>query len=102
MGMKPVSEATENTGTVVRKPIKCVVTSDKMNKSRVAMSERKVKHPLVGKYRLRRSKFMFHDENNETRVGDEVLIKPSKPLSALKRFTLVGIVKKATQKDVIV
>lgn len=77
------------------KPIACVVTSDKMSKSRVAMAERLVKHPTYMKYIKRSTKMMFHDENNETSVGDQVLIESSKPYSARKKFKLVQIVKKA-------
>ena len=54
--------------------IKCVVISDKMNKTRVAKVERKVKHPIVGKYIKRTTKYFFHDEENTSKVGDQVLI----------------------------
>jgi small subunit ribosomal protein S17 len=77
------------------KEIRCVVTSDKMTKSRVGVVERLVKHPIVGKYLRRRTKLMFHDDTNETRVGDEVIVTPSRPLSAKKKFTLVRVVRKA-------
>jgi small subunit ribosomal protein S17 len=83
----------ETTVSKVR-PIKVVVLSDKMNKSRVGVQERLVQHAEFGKYIRRRTKFMFHDEKNETTVGDVVLIKPSRPLSARKRFALHKIVKK--------
>jgi small subunit ribosomal protein S17 len=88
----------KNESNVVKsRPIQCVVTSDKMNKSRVGTLERTVKHPQYGKYMRRRSKFMFHDENNETKVGDKVLVVQSRPLSASKRFTLLKVVEKAKQ-----
>lgn len=90
---------TESGKTAVRKPIRCVVTSDKMNKSRVAVSEYLVKHPLVGKYLKRSTKYMFHDEGNETKVGDQVLIKPCRPMSGMKKFNLVSIVKRAVGYD---
>jgi small subunit ribosomal protein S17 len=66
-----------------------------MNKSRVATIEHLVKHPIYKKYIRRTSKLMFHDEKNETRMGDKVLVKQSKPLSARKRFTLLEVVEKA-------
>lgn len=77
------------------KEIRCVVTSDKMTKSRVGVVERLVKHPLAGKYIRRRTKLMFHDDTNQTRIGDEVIVSPSRPMSARKKFTLVRVVRKA-------
>jgi small subunit ribosomal protein S17 len=88
-----MSQATESKKTV--KEIRCVVTSDKMTKSRVGVVERLVKHPVAGKYLRRRTKLMFHDDANATRIGDEVIVSPSRPLSARKKFTLVRIVRKA-------
>ncbi len=77
------------------RPVKVFVTSDKMNKSRVGTIEHLVKHARFGKYVRRRTKLMFHDEHNETKTGDLVLITSSRPLSARKKFTLLSIVKKA-------
>jgi small subunit ribosomal protein S17 len=77
------------------KVFKCLVTSDKMQKSRVGTIERLVKHPLFGKYVRRRTKLMFHDETNETKTGDEVLVKQSRPLSGRKKFTLVKVIRKS-------
>ncbi len=71
-----------------------VVTSVKMQKSIVVMVERLVKHPLYKKYTKRRSKFMAHDEKNEAREGDIVLIEETRPLSKRKRWRLVRIVEK--------
>ena len=79
------------------KPFRVVVVSDKMSKSRVGTTERLVKHPLYGKYLKRRTKMMFHDEKNETRIGDEVLIGATRPLSKKKKFTLLQVVRKAEQ-----
>lgn len=76
------------------RPIKVVVLSDKMNKSRVGVQERLVQHAEFGKYIRRRTKFMFHDEKNETKAGDVVLITPSRPTSARKRFALHKVVQK--------
>ena len=76
------------------KLIKCVVVSDKMQKSRVAKIERKVKHPKLGKVIKKTTKIMFHDENNTSHVGDHVVIRETRPLSANKSFELHEITKK--------
>lgn len=73
--------------------LRCMVCQDKMDKSRVAQSIRLVKHPLVGKYMKRTTKLMFHDEHNETKTGDEVLIYETRPLSAHKSFCLYSVVR---------
>ncbi|OGT41615.1 MAG: 30S ribosomal protein S17 [Gammaproteobacteria bacterium RIFCSPHIGHO2_12_FULL_37_34] len=70
------------------------VVSDKMNKTIVVQVERKVQHPLYGKYVRRFSKMYAHDENNTCRMGDMVLIKESRPLSKTKRWMLVEILKR--------
>ena len=75
------------------RPVRVVVTSDKMNKSRVGTVEHLVKHPRYGKYIRQRSKLMFHDEKNECRAGDIVLITQTRPLSARKKFTLLSVVR---------
>ena len=93
-----MSEVKSTTGTEVTsksRPVRCVVTSDKMNKSRVAIVERLVKHERYGKYIRRRSKLMFHDENNTTHVGDEVFVRQTRPLSANKKFILVEVIRAA-------
>lgn len=79
------------------KPLLGVVSSDKMQKSRVATIERLVKHKAYSKYLKKRTKIMFHDENNESKVGDSVLIMPSKPRSSSKRFELLKVVKKSKE-----
>lgn len=71
------------------------VLSDKMNKSRVIVSERSVRHPLYGKFIKKSSKFMTHDENNESHIGDVVKIMETRPLSKKKRWRLVEIIEKA-------
>jgi small subunit ribosomal protein S17 len=72
-----------------------VVTSDKMEKSRVVLVERLVKHPLYKKYIRRSSKFMAHDETNDTKTGDKVKIIESKPLSARKRWKIIKVLERA-------
>ncbi len=78
-----------------RKVIQGVVSSDKMDKSRVVVVERRVKHPLYKKYVKKTSKFMAHDEQNDSHVGDTVVIMETRPLSKKKRWRLVEIVERA-------
>ena len=65
------------------------VVSNKMNKSATVVVERQVKHPVNGKYIKRTSKFHIHDEDNECQIGQQVLIKQSKPISKTKSWLLV-------------
>ena len=78
-----------------RKTKRCVVVSDRMNKSRVGEIVRTIKHPIVEKYIKRTSRIMFHDEGNQTRIGDEVVIAERAPMSARKSFELLSVVKRA-------
>lgn len=71
------------------------VVSDKMDKTIVVAVETKVKHPLYGKIMNRTTKFKVHDENNEAKLNDKVLIMETRPLSKEKRWRLVKIVEKA-------
>ena len=70
------------------------VVSDKMDKSAVVMVERKVRHPLYGKYIRRSSKLHVHDANNECRQGDTVTIQQSRPMSKTKSWTLLEVVER--------
>ena len=72
-----------------------VVTSNKNAKTITVMVERKLRHPIYGKFVKRNKKFMAHDEANTCGVGDLVRIVESRPLSALKRWRLVEIIEKA-------
>jgi small subunit ribosomal protein S17 len=71
------------------------VVSDKMDKTVTVLVERKVKHPLIGKVVRRSKKFHAHDENNECREGDLVVITESRPLSKTKTWAVSKIVEKA-------
>ena len=71
------------------------VISDKMDKTIIVQVERKVKHPLYGKYMRRFSKMCAHDDGNTCKVGDVVLIQQSRPLSKTKHWVLVDIVERA-------
>ncbi|MBM3430105.1 MAG: 30S ribosomal protein S17 [Bacteroidetes bacterium] len=72
-----------------------LVTSDKMEKSIVVAVERKVKHPKYGKFVKKTTKFVAHDEKNESHVGDTVKIMETRPLSKTKNWRLVEIVERA-------
>ena len=72
-----------------------VVVSNKMDKTIVIKVERKVKHPLYGKFVKKSTKFMAHDEKNECNIGDTVRIMETRPLSKNKCWRLVEIVEKA-------
>ena len=71
------------------------VTSNKMNKSIVVSIERKVKHPLYGKFVKKTSKFMVHDSENSCNEGDVVRIMETRPLSKNKNWRLVEIIERA-------
>jgi small subunit ribosomal protein S17 len=70
------------------------VISDKMDKSAVVMVERKVRHPLYGKYIRRSTKMHVHDANNECRQGDTVIIQQCRPMSKTKSWTLLEVVER--------
>ena len=72
-----------------------VVTSTKMDKTISVKVERKLKHPIYGKYVRRTKKFLAHDETNDCNEGDLVRIQESRPLSRRKRWSLIEIVERA-------
>jgi small subunit ribosomal protein S17 len=71
------------------------VVSDKMEKSAVVLVERRVRHPLYGKYIRRSTKLHIHDENNECKVGDTVTIQECRPISRTKSWKLVEVVERS-------
>ncbi|ADN74492.1 30S ribosomal protein S17 [Ferrimonas balearica DSM 9799] len=71
------------------------VISDKMDKSITVAIERKVKHPIYGKFMKRTTKLHVHDETNQCGIGDLVEIRECRPLSKTKSWTLVNILEKA-------
>ncbi|SIT70804.1 SSU ribosomal protein S17P [Ectothiorhodosinus mongolicus] len=73
------------------------VVSDKMDKTRTVLIERRVRHPLYGKYLRRSTKLHVHDEGNESRMGDTVLIKESRPMSRTKNFRLLKVLERAPE-----
>ncbi len=71
------------------------VTSNKMDKAITVAVQRKVKHPMYGKFIGKTTKFMAHDEKNECGIGDTVKIMETRPLSKNKRWRLVEILERA-------
>lgn len=71
------------------------VVSDKADKTRTVLVERRVRHPLYGKFIRRSTRLYVHDEANESRTGDTVRIRECRPLSRLKRFALVEVLDRA-------
>lgn len=81
-----------------RKSMTGVVTSNKMGKTISVLVERRYKHPKYGKYILASKKYMAHDETNDAKIGDEVEIGETRPLSKNKRWRLLQVVTRAPQK----
>jgi small subunit ribosomal protein S17 len=79
----------------LRKERTGVVTSDKMEKTITVSIERKVKHPIYGKFVKTTKKFKAHDEKNDAKLGDTVKISETRPLSKTKRWRLVEVVERA-------
>ena len=71
------------------------VVSDKMNKTITVLVERRVRHPIYGKYVTRSSKLHAHDEKNECKLGDVVTVYETRPLSKTKTWTLLRIEERA-------
>jgi small subunit ribosomal protein S17 len=90
-----IEEKAAEAARAQRKTMEGVVVSDKMDKTRTVRVTRTVKHPFYGKVMTKSSKFHVHDETNSSREGDHVEITSTRPLSKLKRWRLVRIVKAA-------
>ena len=86
-----MSEENKVARTVTRR-----VVSDKMDRTITVLVERKVKHPLYGKFIKRSTKLHAHDENNECNTGDVVTIQQCRPISKSKSWKLVEITEKAS------
>ena len=78
-----------------RKSLEGIVVSDKMDKTRVVRVVRSVRHPFYEKVMKKSKKFHAHDENNQAKQGDVVEIASTRPLSKLKRWRIVRIIKAA-------
>lgn len=72
-----------------------VVSSAAMDKSITVVIERKLRHPIYGKFVKKSKKLMAHDETNDCKVGDTVKIQECRPLSKRKRWTLVEVLERA-------
>ncbi|MFH1644813.1 MAG: 30S ribosomal protein S17 [Candidatus Omnitrophota bacterium] len=70
-----------------------IVTSDKMQKTIVVKVTRLAKHPLYKKYVKKYGSFKAHDEKDEAKVGNTVIIKETRPLSKDKRWRLIKVVE---------
>ncbi|EJF53397.1 30S ribosomal protein S17 [Saprospira grandis DSM 2844] len=86
--------ATESTRNL-RKQRVGIVTSNKMDKTITVSVERRVKHPIYGKFVKTTNKFSAHDEKNDCNTGDVVRIMETRPLSKKKRWRLVEIIERA-------
>ncbi|MEN9964399.1 MAG: ribosomal protein [Bacteroidota bacterium] len=87
-------ETTKTIERNLRKTRVGIVSSNKMDKTITVKVERKIKHPLYGKFLKKSTSFHAHDEKNECSIGDIVKIMESRPLSKTKRWRLVEVVEK--------
>jgi small subunit ribosomal protein S17 len=78
-----------------KRTIKGVVTSDKMDKTIVVKAVRLVKHPIFHKYVRKHVKYKAHDEQNQCKIGDTVLIIEARPMSKDKRWRMLEILERA-------
>ena len=84
-----------NDETRVQSTLSGRVISDSMDKTITVLTERRMRHPVYGKYMRRSTKLHVHDENNECRVGDVVTVRQCRPLSKTKSWALVEILERA-------
>jgi small subunit ribosomal protein S17 len=85
------------TAVTTKRTLQGVVTSSAGDKSATIMIERKIKHPIYGKFIKRSTKIRLHDETNECNKGDTILIEECRPMSKTKSWKLVKIVEKAPE-----
>ncbi len=71
-----------------------IVSSNKMDKTITVKVQRRLQHPIYGKFVKKTSKYMAHDEQNQCQIGDRVRIMETRPLSKNKRWRLVEVVEK--------
>ena len=97
-----MSESTQPAGApaaVTQRTLTGRVISNKMTKTVTVLVERRVKHPVYGKYITRSSKVHAHDENNECRTGDLVTVRETRPISRSKTWALVSIDERPVRVD---
>ena len=80
----------------VQRTLTARVISDKMDKSATVLIERRVRHPMYGKYVRKSTKLHIHDENNECKQGDVVSIAECRPMSKTKSWKLVKVIEQAS------
>jgi small subunit ribosomal protein S17 len=80
-----------------KRTVQGLVTSSAGDKSATIMIERRIKHPIYGKFIKRSTKLHIHDEANECNKGDTILVEECRPMSKTKSWKLVKIVEKATE-----
>jgi len=97
--MSKQEKAADTSAKKVAKTLTGKVVSNKMQKTITVLVERYVPHPEYGKYQRRTTKFLAHDENNESKEGDVVAIEECRPLSRHKNWRLVRVVSRGTQSD---
>jgi small subunit ribosomal protein S17 len=79
----------------IQKTMMGTVVSDRMDKTRVVLVQRLVRHPLYQKYIRKRTRYKVHDEKNACHLGDRILIVETRPLSREKRWRVKEIVERA-------
>jgi small subunit ribosomal protein S17 len=84
-------------GKMHRRELIGIVTSDKMTKTCVVVVERRLSHKKYGKFMTSRTKYKAHDEKNEFKVGDKVVIVESRPLSRDKRWRVERLIERAQE-----
>lgn len=87
---------TEQAQSGVERTVQGRVVSNKMDKTITVLVERKVRHPLYGKYVKRSTKLHAHDENNECQEGDLVSVTETRPISKSKTWRLVKVIEKVS------
>lgn len=90
-----MSEESKGAGQSVKRTAVGRVVSSKMDKTVSVAIERRIKHPVVGKYIRRTTKVLAHDANNECGEGDRVAISECRPISKHKAWQVVGVIEKA-------
>jgi len=95
--MTSVETTAAATQVGAKRTLQGVVTSSAGDKSATIMIERRIKHPIYGKFIKRSTKIHLHDEANECNKGDTILIEECRPMSKTKSWKLVKIVEKAPE-----
>ncbi len=82
---------------IKKRKLEGVVVGDKMAKTRVVAIERLKKHPKYSRYYRVTKRFKAHDENNEFKIGDVVILEETRPISREKRWKIIGRIEKSKQ-----